>query len=351
MTPKNLAVDIGNVALPAVAAFARGMKETISAFRGFVGGMSEGNTKLVVFGGTLITVVAIVPKIITAIRGIIASIRAWTAAQITLQAFAGPAGWATLAAGAVIAGAAVYGVDKAFSSYTESIAEASGETQKFATETRNIAQELALAEADRTAGASAYIDDLKEQNLELAMGADWVKEYKMMQGGINDAQKAEIARLKERNKQLKDGKELTEKTAAAAKKKAEDLKQQNEKDVESVNKFAEAVKSPFEEMVGKLTAVQSALDRGLVNSELAARARQGITKDFSGQQKTIKVELPPVAKRGSREEYAAITQIFSANRNREEQRHKEAMALRLAQKIAAERSATALENFRTTGAV
>lgn len=61
------------------------------------------------------TVVLLAPKIVGAIKLIIAALQALTKANIVALAFSGPKGWAMLAAGAVIAGVAV-GAGHAFGS-------------------------------------------------------------------------------------------------------------------------------------------------------------------------------------------------------------------------------------------
>lgn len=64
------------------------------------------------------TIIFLAPKIVSAIRTIIAGIQALTKAQIISLAFQGPKGWAILAAGAVIAGVAV-GAGHAFGAFGE----------------------------------------------------------------------------------------------------------------------------------------------------------------------------------------------------------------------------------------
>lgn len=80
--------------------------------------------------GTFVTtfglVIAIIPKVIAAFGFLRAAYAALTTAQTIQQAMSGPAGWATLAAGAVIAGVAVAGVAYSYNELNKEM-EAAGE--------------------------------------------------------------------------------------------------------------------------------------------------------------------------------------------------------------------------------
>ncbi|HEW79402.1 MAG TPA: hypothetical protein ENH34_05510 [Phycisphaerales bacterium] len=65
----------------------------------------------------------IVPLVQKAIRGIAAAYKALASAKAISLAFGGPTGWATLAASAVIATGAVYGISKAFDGLIDKITE------------------------------------------------------------------------------------------------------------------------------------------------------------------------------------------------------------------------------------
>lgn len=83
---------------------------------------SIGNTVMMV--GAFMTAIGSSVQFIAAISKMINALKALQIQQILTQAFSGPAGWATLAAGAAIAGGVVYGVSK----YSSAQSKASGTT-------------------------------------------------------------------------------------------------------------------------------------------------------------------------------------------------------------------------------
>ncbi len=69
-----------------------------------------GNTVMMV--GAFMTAIGSSVQFIAAISKMIHALKALQIQQILTQAFSGPAGWATLAAGAAVAGGVIYGVSK-----------------------------------------------------------------------------------------------------------------------------------------------------------------------------------------------------------------------------------------------
>lgn len=76
-----------------------------------------GNTIMMV--GAFMTAIGSSVQFIAAIGKMISALKALQIQQILTQAFSGPAGWATLAAGAAIAGGVVYGMSKYQSAATK----------------------------------------------------------------------------------------------------------------------------------------------------------------------------------------------------------------------------------------
>jgi hypothetical protein len=206
-------------------------------------------------------------------------------------------------------------------------------------------------DADRTKSAQAYIDQLKQQNLELSMGAEWAAEFAAVRDGITEAQKAELERAKQLNKELLAAKTAEEERAAAAKAARDERQQEVDAVREAGEKFVESMKSPMQELIEKLTQIETMRRTGELSTQDATNAEMAAKSGFKGQQPTIKVELPPSLKAGSREEYKMIASIFSQNRAREEQRFREQRDIAIAQRVAAERAANALENMRGAEAV
>jgi hypothetical protein len=94
---------------------------------------SIGNTVMMV--GAFMTAIGSSVQFIAAISKMINALKALQIQQILTQAFSGPAGWATLVAGAAIAGGVVYGVSK----YSSAANKASGGTTVNNNVTQNIA--------------------------------------------------------------------------------------------------------------------------------------------------------------------------------------------------------------------
>lgn len=67
---------------------------------------------MIMYTGAVMSAIGGAVQFISAITKIIHALKALQVQQIITQALAGPAGWATLAAGAAIAGGAVYGVSR-----------------------------------------------------------------------------------------------------------------------------------------------------------------------------------------------------------------------------------------------
>ena len=72
----------------------------------------KGIGNMVMMTGAIMTVVGSAAGFIGAIGQMVNALKALRVAQILTQAFSGPAGWATLAIGAGVAGAAVYGASR-----------------------------------------------------------------------------------------------------------------------------------------------------------------------------------------------------------------------------------------------
>lgn len=74
---------------------------------------------VIMMAGALMTAVGSAFQFISAISKIIDALKKLSTAQILTQAFAGPAGWATLAIGGAVAAGAVYGISRYESAQTK----------------------------------------------------------------------------------------------------------------------------------------------------------------------------------------------------------------------------------------
>jgi tape measure domain-containing protein len=120
---EELITQMGSHLLPILASGAKSLENVVRATMSFSSSLNRSQVELIAMVGSFTATVIVIPKVISAITMVIASIRAITTAMITMQAFSGPKGWATIAAGAAVAAGAVYLVGKAFDEMNEKAAE------------------------------------------------------------------------------------------------------------------------------------------------------------------------------------------------------------------------------------
>ncbi len=355
-----LASDMWERVSPGVASFARTLRDTIAYVRRFNANMTQPKARMIAFTGAFAGAVLVIPKMITMLGAVTKAIMTMARAQTIATALSGPKGWLVIAGGLAAAGAAVYAVDTAFASYNKTLAETAENQKKTADAANETAVALARSshellgvQAEQTKGAREYLDALREENLELAMGADWVREYNALRGGSTAAQKKELAELKARNGQLKRAAELEKQRKKIVEERIKRRKEEVAKIVEAGDAFQNANVNPVMKLARELAAIDAARYRGEINQQQADNARAAKELDFrkNAQSQPIKVELPPAVQRGSREEYQAISSIFSANRAREEARHRENVQVMQANVQATHEVSNAIRELSTTEAV
>ncbi len=127
----NLAAEIGEKMLPVMVGVLKTVRNLVNVFRDMsaetIRNMMSLARMAISFGAFLI----LVPKIVAAIKGIVKAYQALAVGQSIVQALGGPAGWAMLAAGAVIAAAAVISVNLAFDDLIRNMDTLSKETGEF----------------------------------------------------------------------------------------------------------------------------------------------------------------------------------------------------------------------------
>jgi len=142
-----LAIDLA----PAVKAAAEGIIKLVKAVRG----VDASTVKAVLQIGAFVTgfklFLGVVPKVITAIKGIVAMVRTLTTAEILAQSATG-VGLLKVAAGLAVGGAAAFGVSQAFDRLTASSNEAATAAQNLVDTTSEI--EEVTPEIDATADAA-----------------------------------------------------------------------------------------------------------------------------------------------------------------------------------------------------
>lgn len=215
----------------------------------------------------------------------------------------------------------------------DSLAEASNETERLS--------EVAAASPpvnpfgdEGKSEADSMIHRLRLANLELRKGKEYAEEFRLSRAGALPDQLTELRMLTSRNAALEKAKKLEkDRTEAIAKAKSARAKEVDEMK-QAGQDFAESVRSPFAELVETLRKLRDAQARGELSASDSALSIKAAQAKFRDDQKPVKVELPPSAQRGSVEEYQQVAKIFSANRSREEQQHRERMAIMRANEMA-----------------
>jgi methyl-accepting chemotaxis protein len=153
-----------------------------------LGGETQQNIiKMTAYGVAIIGVLAIVPRIVSALGSIVKTLRAVAAGQAIVQALSGPKGWITLAASVAAAAGAIHGIDRAFESLNQSIASAQEAAGTAAGSGIKEAREAAAEAADET---KRLADEMKQ----LESRADSIREgvrtpLEVAQEGIAEVQR------------------------------------------------------------------------------------------------------------------------------------------------------------------
>jgi hypothetical protein len=127
-----LALAIGEKLLPVASRMIDMTSKVLSALQGLSATTVENTAKLVAFAAAFGTALVVIPKIVTAIRSLIAMYRTLTIAQSIQQALSGPKGWLTLAASLAVAAGAAYTVGQMFDKSNAAIAKTTKEATKAA---------------------------------------------------------------------------------------------------------------------------------------------------------------------------------------------------------------------------
>ncbi len=129
---KDLAQQIGDKLLPHLVGVLRVVRELVDRFSEMdvaALGVSMSNVRIVVSIGAFLF---IVPKVVAAVAGLIKMLKALAKAQTINQALLGPAGIASLAAGMVVAAAAVAVLNIKFNKLLDTVGDLAKKTKEFA---------------------------------------------------------------------------------------------------------------------------------------------------------------------------------------------------------------------------
>lgn len=144
-----LATKIGEALLPVMGRLVEIGQMAVDAMLALDNETIRSTAEWIAMGGAITVAVVAASTLVNVTFKLVAAFRAATNAQIIMQAFSGPKGWATLAAGAVVAAAAIYGVSYAFD-------QAGVSAQKLAEITK---PEKTVAEIDQIARAQQAAAD------------------------------------------------------------------------------------------------------------------------------------------------------------------------------------------------
>lgn len=307
---RELAAQFGSVFEPAVRDVAKSLKGMVEWIKQIGSGLTEGQAKTVAFIGAFAGGVVVAKSVISVISGIISVVRALTVAQITLQAFMGPAGWASIAAGAAIAAGAVWAVNKAYEETTENMKESSGATEEAAESARRASSvyDSLRDSVSQTAGPMQnLLQSYMDQNLALALGADYAERAKAAREGATQSELDELKRQQERNALLQEEKRIREENERKMEQAAEKALRDQEKRLKDLVKAGQEVRdslrSPFEVAADEIGRLMMLLRGGFIDQATYAQATNKVADEFSRDQRS---SAPAAITAGSTEAYRFV---------------------------------------------
>jgi hypothetical protein len=262
----DIAIEIGTQAVPAIKAMVQWLKQAADWAK------AHGEALAFIGKAIVVTVTAITGYKLAMLAITIAQ-KAWNAIQAVTLALQGPKGWAILA-GAVLAGAAAYGLLSVAQADATKDLDKSDEAMKKANDALNkMGQggEAGAAGLEKTGVSAkklkdeitALNDKLSLENDTFGMSARSAEIWKLQMQGATDAQLALIKMRSEELDQLDKEKKLTEE-----KKKAwEELEKE-------AKRMAEDLKDPWEKLDDQLKKINQLEKLHLLDSEQAAKASE-----------------------------------------------------------------------------
>ncbi|MDB5297655.1 MAG: phage tape measure protein [Phycisphaerales bacterium] len=302
-------------------------KLSIAVFKSAIGWIKENATALKVFGSVTAGVVGAILLYRTAMMACVAGQQAWAAGQAVVLALQGPKGWATLAAGAAVAGAAYWGVSKAFASIKaeadKAAAAANGVTgaPAAAGPALDTAAMRAKSQQEAATGAvNGLTEKLKEQIATLGMSKEAVDIWGIAQQGATEAQLEGLRGLSGELAYYQKVRDTQKELANEAK------------------RMVEEARSPWEKLNDQLNRVNEMEKRGLLTADQAAKLSRKYADDAAGGSGKTQPKLDVVARR--------FTAGFTVEQNGPQERLlREAVAARRAN----EQTATNTDKLVRTG--
>lgn len=150
-----LALAIGEILLPVAGRMIDLTSQLIATLQSLDVETVKSTSQLIAFAAGFTATLVVIPKIVAAIKSVIAVYRAMTIAQAIQQALSGPKGWAVLATSLAVAGVAAYTVGQMFEESNKEIAKTSKEAAKATAEVKKLNTELASPEKGTAAKEAA----------------------------------------------------------------------------------------------------------------------------------------------------------------------------------------------------
>ena len=227
---QELAGTIGEDFLPYLAATANAIESIVRSIMAFYSGMTATQKSILAGVATFISLAAVIAAASTALAVFTAATKAASIGQAILLSLSGPKGWALLAAGAVAAGVAIYGIYKAYNQVNEAAKQTEEQAQvmkgTFASLAASVDSAISASiDSDRRrkkefndslAALGTYSETmagLQQEIIKLKYTEDELYEIRLRSQGLNDVQVAQVKVLRDQVKELERKKQLGEEFA------------------------------------------------------------------------------------------------------------------------------------------
>jgi len=227
---EELAGVIGADFLPYLAATANAIESIVRSIMAFYSGMTATQKSILAGVATFISLAAVIAAASTALAVFTAATKAASIGQAILLSLSGPKGWALLAAGAVAAGVAIYGIYKAYNQVNEAAKQTEEQAQVMKGTFASLAASVDSAISasidsdqrrkkefnDSLAALGAYSETmagLQQEIIKLKYTEDELYEIRLRSQGLNDVQVAQVKVLRDQVKELERKKQLGEEFA------------------------------------------------------------------------------------------------------------------------------------------
>lgn len=174
---------------PILVQFGKAINLVMNSLRGLHGVTAQNVLRVVAFTTAFSASLLIFPKVVVAIRGIVAALKAMAVGQSIVSALSGPAGLANLAIGVAAAGAAVYSLNAVMDNLDSTTTDAAAATSAMTAPVKDLA---------------AAMDDAKESTDEAADSVKKAKtDWEQVGKSIKDSVAGPMDKYREKVESLK----------------------------------------------------------------------------------------------------------------------------------------------------